>query len=43
MASEKERFEVLLEEVRDDVTTIAEGLVSLRNELKQEMGKVSVQ
>lgn len=34
---EKERFEVLLEEVRGDVKLIAEGLVSLRNELRFEM------
>ncbi|MBI4436151.1 MAG: hypothetical protein HY590_01890 [Candidatus Omnitrophica bacterium] len=34
---EKERFEVLLEEVRDGVKIVAEGLISLRNEMKQEM------
>ena len=31
----KERFEVLLEEVRHDVKTIAEGLVSLRGEMER--------
>lgn len=34
---EKERFEILLEEVRGDVKIIAEGLVSLKNELRFEM------
>ena len=34
---EKERFEVLLEEVRGDVKMIAEGLVSLGSELRFEM------
>ena len=34
---EKERFEVLLEEIRHEVQIIAEGLVSLRTELRTEM------
>ena len=32
---EKERFEVLLEEVRDDVRTVAEGLAVLRQEMER--------
>ena len=31
----KERFEVLLEEIRGDVKIIAEGLVSLRSEMER--------
>ena len=34
---EKERFEILLEEIRGDIKMIAEGLVSLRNEFRYEM------
>ena len=34
---EKERFEVLLEEIHHEVQIIAEGLVSLRTELRTEM------
>lgn len=32
---EKERFEVLLEEIRSDVKTIAEGLAALRQEMER--------
>ena len=32
---EKERFEVLLEEIRGDVKTVAEGLVALRQEMER--------
>ena len=34
---EKERFEVLLEAIHHEVRIIAEGLVSLRTELRTEM------
>ena len=32
---EKERFEILLEEVRGDIKIIAEGLVGLRQEMER--------
>ena len=35
MASEKERFEILLEEVRDKVQLVSEGHGTIRNEMRQ--------
>jgi hypothetical protein len=40
MASEKERFEILLEDIRDSVKLIAEGHQSLRNELERGFSEV---
>ena len=38
---EKERFEVLLEEVQGDIKIIAEGLVGLRQEMERRFDSVS--
>ena len=35
MMSEKERFEILLEEVRGDIRILAEGLTGLRQEMER--------
>lgn len=35
MANEKERFEILLEEVRDGVKLVAEGHGTIRSEMRQ--------
>lgn len=35
MAKEKERFEMLLEEVRDSVKLVAEGHVTIRREMQE--------
>ena len=35
MISEKERFEILLEEVRGDIRIFAEGLTGLRHEMER--------